>query len=29
MENENITKPELESLQEEKLEKTLRPQTLD
>ena len=29
MENENIIKPELESLQEEKLEKTLRPQTLD
>lgn len=29
MENENITKPELENLQEEKLEKTLRPQTLD
>ena len=29
MENENIIKPELESLQEEKLEKTLRPKTLD
>ena len=29
MDNENLTKPELENEQEERLEKTLRPQTLE